>query len=106
MALTKADLKQLQTEQLDVIATNRLTVLQSVEELNEMGGTDDHVASLRAIVLAYPKGITLAKVQTVLSDSVLLLAARTTLKEAGEIEEVSPDKGRGIVLKPLKIATK
>ena len=98
--MTEKSKKQLvieaQNEQLDVIATNRLTVLQSIDELESFGGKDDYVQGLRTIVNGYPDGITLSKVQTVLADTKVLADARKALKK--EIEEIP--KGKSFILKP------
>jgi predicted RNA binding protein with dsRBD fold (UPF0201 family) len=97
MPTNKELVKQAQTEQLGIIANNRLTVLQSIEELESVGGKDDYHQSLRTIVNAYPEGVLLSKVQMVLTDVKVLGEARKALKH--EIEEIG---GKRIVLKVRK----
>jgi len=101
MKINIEEVKQAQADQLEVIAANRLTVLQSIDDLESIGGTDDYVPSLRTIVTAYPDGILASKVQLVLPDAALLKEARAVLK-ATEIEEIP--KGKRTILKPIAAA--
>jgi hypothetical protein len=94
MPTTKELVLQAQTEQLGVIATNRLAVLKSIDELDEIGGKDNYVHSLKTILAAYPNGIRLSRVQEVMGDAKVLAEARETLK--AEIEEIG---GKRTVLK-------
>jgi hypothetical protein len=96
MSTNKEIVKQAQIEQLGVIAKNRLTVLTSIDELDEIGGKDNYVESLRTIVNAHPEGIVLGRVQMVLTDTKVLGDARKALKQ--EIEETP--KGKSFILKP------
>ena len=100
MAINTQMVWEPQANQNTVVANQRVSVLKSVDDLKSIGGKDDYVASLRAIVKEYPDGILLAKIQTVLTDAKALTAARDALK--GEIDEVT--KGKSILMKPKVVA--
>ena len=93
--------KKAQAEQNGVVGGHRIAVLQSIDVLTSIGGKDDYVANLRCVLGAYPDGMALSKVQTVLPNGADLTKARDELKESGELEETS--KGNSVVLK-LKAA--
>jgi len=94
MNINLQQVKDAQADQRRTIATNRLTVIQSIDELESIGGKDDYVESLRTILAEYPNGIRLSRVQEVMGDAKVLAEARETLK--GEIENVG---GKRTVLK-------
>ena len=90
-----------QNEQLQAVAKNRVAVLTGLAELEEFGGEDNYVASVSAIVNAYPEGIMLTKLREVLPNYVVLEKAIKKLADDKEIDTEAVGK-RGQLLKPLK----
>ena len=65
----------------------RLNILAQLDELAELGGTDVYEDAVMAFVNeAGTEGITIAKIHTVLPDSVALTKARNALVTKGKIK--------------------
>lgn len=75
-------------------------------ELEGIGGKVDYIVGLRRVVNAYPNGILLTKVQTVLTDSKALNDARKALVASGEIVEEPKKKSFFLKLATQQAAEK
>jgi len=100
MKATKEMVHQAQADQRSTVISNRLMLIQSIEELESIGGKDDYVESLRTILGAYPDGIRLSRVQEVMGNAKFLMEARETLND-----KIVAIDGKWAVLKLRSAAT-
>ena len=89
-----------QNNQLQVVASHRLAVLKSQDDLKKFRGEDDYQIAVSTIVKEYPEGIVLTRLREVLPDSVILDNAVKALVEKKEITTESYGK-RTQLLKPM-----
>lgn len=99
MKSKKQELIDAQNEQVEIVASHRVAVLKSLDELESFNGKDDYTVGLPIIVNAYPEGISQTKVREVLPDASSLAKAVKELK--GTVIDVAEISSRYVVFKPL-----
>ena len=97
MSVSLQVVKEAQAEQNVVVAKQRVSLLKAIDELESIGGSEDHLVGLRRILEAYPDGILLSSVQATTADAAAVSKAKKVLLDSGEIEE--EPKGRSFFLK-------
>lgn len=90
-----------QDNQLKVVASHRLGVLKSQDELKKFRGEDDYQIAVATIANEYPDGIVITRLREVLPDSVTLDEAIKKLVEKKEIAS-EPYGKRSQLIKPVK----
>lgn len=85
----KQILKEAQEEVLQIVTKNRISLLQSLEEAEEIHAVENYENGLLGVLSGFPKGRTLLQLHEVFTDTSELKKTRDKLKAAGKIMEDS-----------------
>ena len=104
MKISIEEIKNAQADQLEVVATNRLSVLQSIQELESIGGSDDYIPSLRTHRQRVPRTVFAAsKVQDGIAGTLCFSRKLGRHWWGKRFEETS--KGKKTTFKPIVAAS-